>query len=285
MTPVPLTPALLRDWPLPQPSGSKNSRGSVLVIGGAARTPGAVLLAGLAALRVGAGRLSLAVAEQVAGPLAVAVPEAGVIGLPQTPRGSVAGAGDELADELARADAVLVGPGLDELAGARALLRAVADESRAPLLLDAFALGALADDDALSAALAGRSVLTPNATEARLLVGGAPDEDPLRRARRVARRYGAVVAASGFVVADDGRVWQSASGRRGLGTSGSGDVLAGAVAGLLATGAPRDQAACWGTALHAAAGDALAIRVGPVGSLARELVDELPRVLQQLGAD
>src|SRR4051812_48061616 len=77
-----VTPALLRGWPLPPPGEDKHDRGSVLVVGGAARTPGAAMLAGLAALRAGAGKLQLAVAAAVAGPLAVAVPEALVQPLP-----------------------------------------------------------------------------------------------------------------------------------------------------------------------------------------------------------
>src|SRR5918912_3825479 len=77
-----VTPALLRDWPLPPPGEDKRDRGSVLVVGGAARTPGAVLLAGLAALRAGAGKLQLAVAAAAAPALAVAVPEALVLPLP-----------------------------------------------------------------------------------------------------------------------------------------------------------------------------------------------------------
>src|SRR5215218_7630336 len=76
-----LTPAALRDWPLPMPGGDKSSRGRVLVIGGARTTPGAAMLAGLAALRVGAGVLTLAVAESVAGPVAAAIPEAAVLWL------------------------------------------------------------------------------------------------------------------------------------------------------------------------------------------------------------
>ncbi len=109
-----VTPSLLRQWPLPDAGASKYGRGRVLVVGGAARTPGSVLLAGEAALRVGAGHLQLAVAESTAAALAVAVPEAGVTSLPQTASGSVRGTGvDRLADAES-ADVVLVGPGLDD---------------------------------------------------------------------------------------------------------------------------------------------------------------------------
>src|SRR3954465_12094571 len=111
-----VTPALLRGWALPPPGSDKNARGSVLVVGGAARTPGAVMLAGLAALRAGAGKLQMAVAEPAAVPLAIAVPAAPAARLPAAPvSGSVEGAAaDVVRDLAARADVVCLGPGLDD---------------------------------------------------------------------------------------------------------------------------------------------------------------------------
>lgn len=287
-----LTPSVLRGWPLPEPTGGKDARGSVCVVGGARGTPGAAMLTGLAALRVGAGRLTLAVARSVAPHVAVAVPEAGVVGLPEDAAGSVTGAGDGVLDrELDRADVVVVGPGLDTPEGTLAVLRAVVAGTAGdvPLVLDAFALGVLRDADDLRAAVRGRAVLTPNATEVRYLLGD--DDGPGEgegaldgSAARAADRYGVVVASSGSVAAPDGRTWRSSTGYSGLGTSGSGDVLAGAVGGLLARGADLAQAACFGVEVHGTAGDRLAARVGPHGYLARELLEELPRVLVELRA-
>lgn len=289
----PITPELLRGWPLPDRTGTKDVRGAVVVVGGARATPGAALLTGLAALRVGAGRLTLAVAGSVAGPLAVAVPESGVVGLPETDEGSVSGPNAALEKELARADAVVVGPGLDEPDGTRALLEHLLSTLRAdvPLVLDAFALGVLRDLPAqLRDRLPGRTVLTPNLREAQYLLAdderggsGSDDEpDPGQAAASAAQRYRAVVACGGQVAAPDGRGWRSGTGASGLGTSGSGDVLAGAIAGLLAGGADPAQATCWGVWLHGSAGDRLAARVGPTGYLARELLDGLPAVLVEL---
>jgi hydroxyethylthiazole kinase-like uncharacterized protein yjeF len=281
-----LTPVLLRDWPLPSPGGSKYSRGNVLVVGGAARTPGAAQLAGLAALRVGAGRLTLAVADQVAVPMAVAIPEAGVIGLPQTQQGSVLGADlGVLEDTLGSADVVVVGPGLDDPDHTRELVQRtlplLGDE--AWLVLDAYALGVLPDlvDDV--APLAGRLVLTPNSTEAGRLLGRDLDdvEDDVRE---IARTFGAVVSCQGLVADPEGSCWRIGAGQIGLATSGSGDVLAGAVAGILARGTEPAQAVCWASHVHAAAGDRLAVSVGRLGFLASELLAELPRVLVELGA-
>ncbi|UZN04666.1 NAD(P)H-hydrate dehydratase [Cellulomonas sp. S1-8] len=283
-----LSPALLREHPLPEPTGGKDARGGVLVLGGARATPGAVLLAGRAALRVGAGRLTLGVAASVAGPLAVAFPEAGVLGLPEDADGAVTGPGDALGRELDRADVVVVGPGLDAPEGTLALLRAVVAGApgTTPLVLDAFALGVLRDAPDVRDAVRGRAVLTPNAAEARRLLGedpadapdeGADDDDPV--AARLADAYGTVVVCAGVVAEPGGRRWRSSTGYSGLGTSGSGDVLAGAIGGLLARGATLAQAACFGTEAHGVAGDRLAAAVGPLGYLARELVDELPAVL------
>ncbi|MCR6647572.1 MAG: NAD(P)H-hydrate dehydratase [Cellulomonas sp.] len=282
----PLTPAVLRSWPLPDRHGSKDERGAVLVVGGARGTPGAAMLAGLAALRVGAGRLTLAVASSGAVAVAVAVPEAGVLPLPETASGSVRGApADVLADELERADVVVVGPGLDDPAGTRSVIDDIcgAVPTTTPVLLDAFALGVLPAMADARRALAGRLVLTPNESEAARLLGGA-ELTAREAAAAIAERYEAVVALSGHVAAPGGEAWASASGHSGLGTSGSGDVLAGAVAGLLAAGTDLARATCWGVALHTGVGDRLTAEVGPIGFLARELVDALPRVLLEYQA-
>lgn len=281
-----LTPALLRSWPLPDREGDKDARGAVLVVGGARATPGAAMLAGLAALRVGAGRLTLAVASSVGVGVAVALPETGVLALPETATGSVRGApADVLGDELGRADVVLVGPGLDDPDGTRVVVDDVcaALPATTPVVLDAYALGVLPDLHDARRTLAGRLVLTPNTAEAARLLD-RDDLEPADAAAAIADRYGAVVALSGHVAAPDGGAWQSATGHSGLGTSGSGDVLAGAVCGLLAGGAELAHAACWGVALHTAAGDRLTAQVGPIGFLARELVDALPRVLLEYQA-
>lgn len=290
VTPQPtvVTPSLLRDWSLPSPGGSKYGRGQVLVVGGARQTPGAAMLAGLSALRVGAGRLTIAVAESVAVPLAVAVPEAGVVGLPENASGSVLGsaARDRLAASVDRADAVLIGSGLDDPDETAELLRTVVPllNDDTAVVLDAFALGVLIDVDEIVDACGGRLVLTPNEAEAaRLLTGGTDDIDDMADAvTEIARKYHAVVTCHGFIADDAGSLWQVATGHSGLGTSGSGDVLAGGLVGLLARGTEPAQAACWATHVHAAAGDRLSAQVGSLGFLARELVDQLPIVITEL---
>ncbi|MCU1573274.1 MAG: NAD(P)H-hydrate dehydratase [Micrococcaceae bacterium] len=279
-----VTPALLRDWSLSQEASSKEDRGTVLVIGGARRTPGAAMLTGLAALRVGAGRLTMAVAESAAVAVAVAIPESGVVGLPETEAGAVRGSGaSRLAADLDAADVVVIGPGLDDAEEAAALLEGIAPllNPEATVVLDAYALGVLPGLPDLYRGWNGRLLLTPNPAEAaRLLdresvdIGDAIGE--------VAAKYGAVVSGQGLVAAPDGRRWEIPAGNPGLGTSGSGDVLAGAAGGLLARRADPAQAACWATYLHATAGDRLSASMGPMSFLARELLAAMPQLLAEL---
>jgi hydroxyethylthiazole kinase-like uncharacterized protein yjeF len=280
-----VTAALLRDWPLPVPSGGKDSRGTVLVVGGSRHTPGAVLLAGVAALRAGAGVLQLAVAESTAAALSIEVPEALVVGLPETDRGSVAGVPpDRLRDLASEARVILIGPGLDDVDLAAELLRNLLDAAgaRTGVVLDAYALGALSRDPGL---LAGRTqpvILTPNLTEAGFLLGRDPGDDLAAEAGALAERYGAVVSLYGNIAAPDGRAWREESGDAGLGTSGSGDVRAGIVAGLLSRGTDTAQAACFGSYVHAVSGQRLIPRYGRIGFLARELLDEIAPTLATL---
>lgn len=277
--PEPFGPADLP--PLPAPGSGKRDRGDVLVVGGARKTPGAAALTGIAALRVGAGRLTVAVAESVAGAFAVSFPEAGVIGLPETSGGAVAGHGAAAAvEEDLDVDCIVVGPGLDDPEEAQALLERLlpAIPERTTVLLDAYALGALGNAPELAEHLKGRLILTPNATEAGFLLGEEVDDLPAAM-RELAARFEAVVSGGGMVVEPSGRTRAVQAGGPGLGTSGSGDVLAGAIGGLIARGTGIADGTCWATYLHARAGDRLAERIGPLGFLARELADELPHVL------
>lgn len=277
-----ITSAVLRDWSLPEISdeGGKRARGDVLVIGGAADTPGAVLLAGLAALRVGAGRLTVATVASTASALGVGLPEAAVIALPDNDGRLGTRAIDKATELVADADVVLVGPGMRGVDDAKAFVAGliIALDADACLVADALGLTCGAIDAKTSARVDGRLVVTPNTKEAQLLLDGDAT------AGELAARMGAVVALESTIAAPDGRSWIDGSGNSGLGTSGSGDVLAGAIAGLCARGATPEQAAVWGVHLHAQAGERLAARIGRLGYLARELPGELPAVLAELEA-
>ncbi|QQQ78096.1 NAD(P)H-hydrate dehydratase [Saccharothrix sp. 6-C] len=275
--PEPITSALLREWPRGREDG-----GTVLVVGGSRRVPGAVLLSGIAALRTGAVTLQLAVADRHASGLGLAVPEALVVGLPETESGAVSrAAADELGDLVADASAVVVGPGLVDPDETAALLERLLPATRGPVVLDAFALGALGLHPSLGDPVRGRVVLTPNVVEGGYLLGSEV-EDHVEAAVAIAGKYDAVVNLMGVVAAPDGRVWQDGTGHVGLSTSGSGDVLAGLVGGMLARESDPALATCWAGHVHAMAGQRLVPRTGLTGMLARELLDEVPRVLVEL---
>lgn len=297
-----ITRAALRALPLPAPQadGDKESRGRVLVVGGSARVPGALLLAGLGALRAGAGKLQLATARPAAVGLGLEVPEAMVVPLAASRLGEIAGAraAAPLRALVGGADAVLIGPGMATAPAVGALLRALAPllGAQGTLVLDgaaAVSLGASrggrAMEDALHA-LGGRVIVTPHAGEMAALTGMDKREvegDAPAAAARAAERFGAV-----FVLKGPDTWIADAAGSRlhhrgqlpGLGTSGSGDTLAGIVAGLAARGATPLAAAAWGVWAHATAGRRLAARMGAVGFLARELLAEVPALLGRLPA-
>jgi ADP-dependent NAD(P)H-hydrate dehydratase len=284
-----ITPQVLRRWRLPEPTGGKESRGSILVIGGSTETVGAVTLAAEAALRSGAGKLQVVVPSKVAPHVSIALPEALVRGVPSTEEGAIRATSAELIADLAQsASAVLIGPGLADVDEARGLVEALLPGLEGPVALDALALAAVTADPGCLHHLEGRAVLTPNPTELAISLHIDPDEledDPAGAARRLAEQTHATVGLGGatsWVASSDGRLWEDESGGAGLGVSGSGDVRAGVVAGLLARGAEPDQAAVWASYLHGRAGERLAATVGRLGFLARELPPEIPRVLAEV---
>ncbi|MFB7892776.1 NAD(P)H-hydrate dehydratase [Microbacterium sp. NPDC056044] len=264
----PVTEALLEEWGLPDPGDSKKSRGDVVVVGGSRSSPGAVLLAGESALRVGAGRVVLAVPQSIDAQVGVGLPEAGVLALPDDADAPPAG---ELREKLTAADAVLIGPGFSDADETRATLRAVAATSPRAMVLDAFALGVLPGIDRGS--LPADLILNPNKDEARILLGREL-ADEVADIREIARRFEAVVNCYGVVAHPDGRAYTLDEGDSGLATSGSGDVLAGAIAGFAARGVDPVRAAVWGSWAHARAGVRLGERIG-LGFLARDLAREL----------
>ena len=266
-----LDAGLLRSWSMPVDADcDKYSRGTVLVIGGSAMTPGAVLLAGRAALRMGAGRLQIATVRDIAIPVGVALPEAMVLPFDTVPD-------DRVRESIGVADAVVVGPGLvgDDVAAIVDIVLCDA-QTESTVVLDAAAIMVFGQlNPVLVERSRSRLVMTPNRQEARSLITVplGDDADVLREGARVT---GAVLTSFGDVHAPDGRTWRTSVEARGLGTSGSGDVLAGLVAGAAARCADRAQAACWATFAHLEAGRRLESRVGPVGYLATDLLGEVP---------
>ncbi len=278
---------LLAGWPLPDPAedADKDERGRVLLIGGSVEMPGSIILAALGAMRAGAGKICVATAARVSQLVAQALPEARVIGLPETDRGGLAPSGAAQLPESF--DAVLVGPGMQDEVETVAFTAAVIDRcADAQLVLDALAMSAVATTRSCARAI----VITPHAGEMAHLTGKSKAEitaAPQIAAADASSRWGAVVALKGattFIATPRGELWRHEGGNSGLAISGSGDVLAGIITGLAARGASAEQATVWGVSLHARAGAALAERVGPIGYLAREISHEIPRLMQTLAS-
>lgn len=267
---------LLRQWELPDPGDSKNSRGTVMLIGGSRLSAGALVLAGEAALRVGAGKVAVIADAAVADVARIALPEAGAYDAP-TSEGETDAAWRTACED---ADAVLVGPGLDDLDQAREWLDRLARFELGCLVVDAFAVAALRE--APRSRLPQKLIVNANLDEVAVLLG-RPIDDLVDDLSQLSRELDAVVHGYSAVAAPTGEVWEIEGGGPGLGTAGSGDALAGAITGFAARGLPAERAAVWGSWCHARAGDRLTQRLG-LGFLAREVVRELPLSLLEVSA-
>ena len=276
---------------MPHGETDKDKRGRVLCVGGSAEVPGGILLAALGAMRAGAGKLQVATVASRAEGLSITLPEARVIALDEADGDIATSARSRIAELAAHCDAAVVGPGMMTGASAESAALAVLgieDGDGPSIVLDAAAICDLRLAARLCQRCAGRLVLTPHAGEmAQLMDADAEDvsADPDRYARQAAEELGAVVAMKGgvtHVASPDGGLWRFEGGCIGLATSGSGDVLAGVIGGLLARGADPVTATLWGVHLHGHAGQRLSRRHGPVGRLARELPGEVPALMAEL---
>lgn len=264
-----LDPGMLAEPLRPRPRGAhKGSNGHVLVVGGDHGMAGAVLLAARAALRAGAGLVSVATRAVHASALTAAQPELMCHGVESA---------DDLAMLLRRVDVVAVGPGLGQDSWGRALMSRALD-SRLPLVVDADALNLLAQEPMPR----GNWVLTPHPGEAgRLLARSTADieRDRLAAARELRARYGGsvVLKGAGSLVCGH-RLALCPHGNPGMAVGGMGDTLTGIIAALLAQGQGLDEAAGLGVLVHALAGDRAA-RLGERGLLPSDLIAELRSVV------
>lgn len=280
----------LRGNPMPEiaEGGDKHSRGRVLVIAGSVHVPGAALLAGLGALRAGAGVLQIATCRSHSAHLGVAIPEAMVIGCDETSSGEVSPSNVSRLVEFADdADVVLMGPGMMDEAGAAELrARLMSKAGRPVYILDASSFTSLRSGRETAMTYGRKTVVTPHAGEMAKFLGRSKrevDEDPLSAAQACAGQLEAVVVLKGsstYVVSPTEDALSFGSGPIALGTSGSGDVLAGVMAGIAARGADLVRAAAWAVYLHGEAGRVWTKRRGSLGLLAREIPHEIPDLMR-----
>ncbi|HVM23942.1 MAG TPA: NAD(P)H-hydrate dehydratase [Candidatus Limnocylindrales bacterium] len=279
----------------PRPARAhKGEFGRVLVVAGSIDYPGAALLTAIGAMRAGAGVVRVAAAESVVARLAGSVPEVTWMSLDEEAPGLIAPGGwRRVTAEVRDYDAAVIGPGLGRQPATQRRTRQLVGSIPIPTVVDADGLNALADAARWWQGLRSTLVLTPHPGEfARLTGGTAPDSDDdaarAEAASAAALRWSQVVVLKGAnsVVAEpDGLLLRSDVVEPSLATAGSGDVLAGVIAALLAAGCRRFEAAACGVALHGAAGLLAAERIGRAGVMARDIAALVPVAIEQLRDD
>ena len=275
--------------PLRPSAAHKGSFGHVLVVAGSEGKTGAAALAAHGAGRAGAGLVTIACPASLHDILEEKCTEAMTVPVPETLARSLAAAAEKPLLELASArDVVALGPGIGEDPETAALVRALVPVLARPLVLDADGLNAIAANPALLKGRRHPTIVTPHPGEAARLLGLESQQinaDRIGMALALSERTGAVVVLKGaatVTAAPDGRVVVNPTGGPILGTGGTGDVLTGVIAGLLAQGLEPLVAAALGVYLHGLAADGLAERFGPAGALAEDVAAQIPVAMQRL---
>ncbi len=273
-------------------AGHKGSFGHVLAVAGSEGKTGAAALCAAAAGRGGAGLVTLACPAGLNDILELKCTEAMTVPVSDTAdRAFSAGAAARLIALANERDAVALGPGIGASEETRKCVRSVVEGVGVPLVLDADGLNVLAADAEAMGALRGRraaTILTPHPGEAARWLetdAAAVNADRVGAALRLAELSGAVTllkGAASVVAGPDGRVAINPTGGPALGTGGTGDVLTGLCAGLLAQGCEAFEAAALAAFVHGEAGDRLAARSGESGHLAGDLLEELPASFEAL---
>jgi ADP-dependent NAD(P)H-hydrate dehydratase / NAD(P)H-hydrate epimerase len=277
-----IDPSVLDLAPRRGPRSTKFSSGQVAIAGGSRGLTGAVRMSSRAAIRAGAGYATVAVPADLETIFELTQPEVMSVGCPGGDGCLAPASAEAVLGVFERAAAGVLGPGLGRDPGALELAREVAVAIGAPLVIDADGLNAFAGRLDRLAAREGPTLLTPHAGElGRLLERGSEEIDAhrLAAAREAARAAAAVVVLKGddTIVTDGERVAVNAISAPALATAGSGDVLSGIVAALLARGLEPFAAACAAVVAHARAGRDAAARVGLVESvIATDVIDSIP---------
>ena len=276
---------VLDGYPRRGASSTKFDSGAVVVIGGSSGMTGAPSLAAAAAIRSGAGYVTLGGPGSLELAFSARAPvETMVRNLPEEDGGLAAGALEPALEALERVDAAVLGPGLGRRDQTAQLVRDLAARTDIPLVIDADGLNAFEGSGVPPRG--GPTILTPHEGELGRLLGVPSSEVKARRlhhARAAAERAQAIVALKGddtLVVSPDGRFAISRGDAPALATAGTGDVLSGVIAAMLARGLEPEQAACAGVWLHNRAGQLAAERHGADGVIASDVISCLPRSLE-----
>jgi len=278
---------VLFDMPRRTPESTKFSSGNVFIIGGSHGLTGAPSMAALAAMRAGAGYVTVGAPASLELSFTVRLLEAMMVGLPEEDGSLTPSALQRTLTAVGRADAVVLGPGLSKRRGAQELARELVERIDVPLVIDADGLNAL-DGGAMEELVPVRpwpTVLTPHAGELGRLLDVSSEEVSARRlhhARAAATKAKAYVVLKGddtLVAAPTGLVAISRGRVPALATAGTGDVLAGVIGAMLAKGLGPAHAACAGVYAHLRAGQIAAAPDGPDGVIASDVIRSLPAAL------
>ena len=278
--------ALQPDYPLPRlkpraRDGHKGDFGRVLLVGGSPGMAGAIALAGMAALRSGAGLVTAAVPEQCLDTVASFEASLMTAPLPFDGDGCISGQARQRIEVLARSATVVgCGPGLGRSSELVDLVGWLQTNIELPVVFDADALNALAERDDWMVDAAGPRILTPHPGEFRRLAWqpAMSVEEARRQAPSFAQKHQVVLVLKGdqTIVTDGAETTQNATGNPGMATAGSGDVLTGVISALLGQGLTPLHAARLGVHIHGLAGDIAAGRCGEISMVASDLIRFLP---------
>ncbi len=263
----------------------KGDYGHVLIIGGSKDYIGAPVISSLAALKTGAGLVTMAIPACIAGMVSGRVPE--VIPVSLSDEGGYLGrkAADELKDFMGGVDAVAVGPGLGRNKEVKAFMSELISECPLPLVIDADGLNNI--DPSMLVKAKGKVIVTPHPGEMARLTGKSIEninENRIDTAREFAYKYGVVciLKGAGTVIACGERYYVSPTGNPGMATAGSGDVLTGIVAGFLGQGFKASDACVLGTYVHGLAGDLVRDKIGEYGMTATDIAKHIPIAIDKL---
>lgn len=251
----------------------KSDYGKILILGGSVGYTGAISMCARAAVRSGAGLVSVGVPEEIYPIIAGKLDEPMTFPLKQPL------CYEEIAEKLALSDVCIIGPGLGRSEPALQFARDVIKNARIPVVVDADALFAAKDD---LQSLRG-NIITPHAGEFTRL-GGRLTGNPAADAAEFTEKYGCITVLKGpetAIAFPNGKVYVSRGGNPGMAVGGSGDVLAGIIGGLLGQ-LPLEQAVVAGVCVHAAAGDLCAERLGEYSMLPSDMIEALPAIIKPM---
>lgn len=259
----------------------KGNYGKILLLCGSRGYTGAAALAAMGALRSGAGLVYLGVPECIYDIEAVKLTEPVILPLSDENGTYSVLAVNQVCSQLEGKDAVLIGPGIGQSEGVKAIVKTVLETFQGPVVLDADGINVLRTHKDVLRGRTSPTILTPHDGEFQRL-GGIITDDRVASASAFAAEYGVIVLLKGHltVITDGTRCYINTTGNPGMATGGSGDVLAGIIVSLLGQGLQPLEAAACGAWLHGTAGDICASEIGQYGMLPSDMLNVLPRLLK-----